>query len=376
MIWTSTLDTDLMSAIYDLSGLDKALTGHHLPMPLLMQLRDMVASMNCYYSNLIEGVHTKITDIDTTLSRPDNKSMSLLAAAHIKTSHSLIAMQQGRSVYDPKYIRDIHAAFFDDLPEEHKKVRYPDGFESIVKGGELRKNNVSVGDHAAPSASSVQGLLNDFYTAYSNTNSNMLKAFNALSSHHRLAWIHPFSDGNGRTARLHTEAALMDGGIGVSQLWSLSRGLAFRQDDYYAALKKADNLQDHTLQAFVEFLIVTATEQITFMKEKVNLDDISDRYLRIAKDFDMPKGADVVIGVLLRTGSLSKSEVPALIGKTDRTARTLVSSMLKIGIIREKNYSEIEIGLSPLVGAIILPDLFPYRETVAAVDEIGRLCAR
>ena len=59
----------------------------------------------------------------------------------------------------------------------------------------------------------------------------------AACAHQRLAWVHPFVDGNGRAARLQTHCALLPISFG---LWSANRGLARRRDEYYARLAVAD----------------------------------------------------------------------------------------------------------------------------------------
>ena len=46
-----------------------------------------------------------------------------------------------------------------------------------------------------------------------------------LAAHHRLTWIHPFLDGNGRVARLMSHATLLDA-LHTGAAWSLARGLA------------------------------------------------------------------------------------------------------------------------------------------------------
>jgi fido (protein-threonine AMPylation protein) len=49
--------------------------------------------------------------------------------------------------------------------------------------------------------------------------------------HHRLLWIHPFYDGNGRVNRLMSHATLLLCGVGNS-LWSVARGFAhYVRDD-------------------------------------------------------------------------------------------------------------------------------------------------
>lgn len=46
------------------------------------------------------------------------------------------------------------------------------------------------------------------------------------TAHHRLNYIHPFPDGNGRVSRLMSHAMGLSAGIGAGGLWSVSRGLA------------------------------------------------------------------------------------------------------------------------------------------------------
>jgi len=47
----------------------------------------------------------------------------------------------------------------------------------------------------------------------------------AAAAHNRLLWIHPFTDGNGRVARLMSYAMLQDA-VGTIGVWSIARGLA------------------------------------------------------------------------------------------------------------------------------------------------------
>jgi Fic family protein len=51
----------------------------------------------------------------------------------------------------------------------------------------------------------------------------------AAAAHHRLAWIHPFLDGNGRLIRLKSHAILLDA-LDTGSVWSIARGLARNVD--------------------------------------------------------------------------------------------------------------------------------------------------
>ncbi len=63
---------------------------------------------------------------------------------------------------------------------------------------------------------------------------------------HRLVWIHPFVDGNGRTARMLTTLLLHQRGYDFRYLFELSSYYNKNRDDYYAALRTADASGDYT----------------------------------------------------------------------------------------------------------------------------------
>ena len=63
---------------------------------------------------------------------------------------------------------------------------------------------------------------------------------------HRLAWIHPFVDGNGRTARMFTTLLLYQRGYDFKFLFDLSGYYEGNRDAYYEALRTVDRSGDYT----------------------------------------------------------------------------------------------------------------------------------
>ena len=112
----------------------------------------------------------------------------------------------------------------------------------------------------------IPAFLNRFADAYNSPMlSKLRKVIAVAASHHRLLWIHPFLDGNGRVTRLFSHAWLRELGIG-SELWAVSRGLARQVDQYKSMLMVADeprrgdldgrgNLTQQGLNAFCEFFL-------------------------------------------------------------------------------------------------------------------------
>ena len=82
------------------------------------------------------------------------------------------------------------------------------GNESRVVPGELRRQPAKVGRHQPPGHDSLDGFMVRFGESYAPEKHHGVAKLVAAAAHHRLMWIHPFLDGNGRVARLFTEAYL------------------------------------------------------------------------------------------------------------------------------------------------------------------------
>ena len=96
-----------------------------LPSSLVVSLAQLVRSMNCYYSNLIEGHDTHPVDIERAMKREYStdlrrRNLQQEALAHIAVQEWIDAgglTGPGRAV-EPERLSEIHKRFFDLLPEE------------------------------------------------------------------------------------------------------------------------------------------------------------------------------------------------------------------------------------------------------------------
>lgn len=108
-----------------------------------------------------------------------------------------------------------------------------------VQAGEFRTCNVKVQRHVPPEWESVPLFLRRADVVYCKEWRDAEKLLIAVAAaHHRLQWIHPFRDGNGRTIRLQSQLALRSLS---SHFWSLSRALWSQRDAYYQMLAMADS---------------------------------------------------------------------------------------------------------------------------------------
>src|ERR1700733_12797988 len=178
-------------------------------------LADLVRSMNCYYSNLIEGHDTHPVDIERALKNDysadrTKRDLQLEAKAHISVQQWLDAGNLRNRSTTLEGLREIHRRFCELLPDDMLWVEEPDTHERLrVIAGELRSRDVKVGRHIAISPGAIPRFLPHFETIYSRVRKQDAILASA-AAHHRLLWIHPFIDGNGRVTRLMSHCMLLD----------------------------------------------------------------------------------------------------------------------------------------------------------------------
>src|SRR5262249_4626512 len=128
-------------------------------------------------------------------------------------------------------ICETHSRFCSLLPEDLLWVEDPQTKKRLrVLPGEFRQNDVRVGRHVPISPLAVPRFMNRFEEVYTNLGkTETLLSIGAV--HHRLAWIHPFLDGNGRVARLISHAVLLEA-LDTGGVWSIARGLARNVEAY------------------------------------------------------------------------------------------------------------------------------------------------
>ena len=216
----------LLAKAHDLSRAATLLAGTRVP----PELRSMLRSMNSYYTNRIEGQHTRPHEIDQALRKDFSKDAKLaakqrMAVAHIEAEMALeqrYAGEEGaRPLYSVDAVQAIHQELFGSLPG---KDLFTDEGEPIAPG-QLRQREVQVGQHVAPAFASLPQFLKRWAQYYGTVRRGEAALVAMACAHQRLGWVHPFIDGNGRVMRLHTHTLLSALGY-TGGLWSPLRGFA------------------------------------------------------------------------------------------------------------------------------------------------------
>ncbi len=350
-----------------------------LPGGALTALADLVRAMNCYYSNLIEGHDTHPIDIERALKNdysadPKKRDLQLEARAHIVVQRRIDDGKFRGQAATVNGIREIHRRFCELLPDDMLWAKGSDTDERVrVVPGELRRRGVRVGRHIPVSPGAVPRFLERFEEAYGRLGkADMI--LSAAAAHHRLLWIHPFLDGNGRVARLMSHAVLLEA-LDTGAVWSVARGLARNEKAYKGHLAECDlqrrndldgrgNLSEEALASFTRFFLGTCIDQVTFMEGLMQPERLRTRILLWAEEearLDLlPPKAGAVLEAILYRGELPRGEVAALLAVTPRHARRIASQLLKRGVLSAKGPRDpLHLAFPAALASRWMPGLFP-----------------
>lgn len=350
-----------------------------LPEPIAATMADLVRSMNCYYSNLIEGHNTHPVDIERALAGdysadPKKRDLQLEAQAHISVQKWIDDDGMPASPTAPVSIIEIHRRFCELLPKDLLFVEDPTTKEKLpIIPGQLRDRYVQVGRHIPPSPGAVARFLDRFHQAYCRT-SRVDLILAVACAHHRLLWVHPFLDGNGRVARLMSYAMLRNS-LNTRGLWSVARGLARREADYKAHLQACDAnrrgdldgrgaLSEAALASFTAFFLQVCIDQIEFMSDLMKPERLRDRILTWAQEEiragNLPLKSDQLLKAILYQGKLERGEVDALLGMSKRSSRRITSALLKADVLcSESTRAPLSLAFPAKYAHRWLPGLFP-----------------
>lgn len=352
-----------------------------LPESLLTSLADLVRSMNCYYSNLIEGHDTHPVDIEQALkndySRDARKrDLQFEAKAHIAVQKWIDGGGLNGRTVSNEGICEIHARFCEELPEDLLWVEDPHTKERVrVVAGELRKRDVAVGGHVAISPGAVPRFLARFEEVYSAVSKTEF-IVGAAAAHHRLVWIHPFIDGNGRVARLMSHAMLLES-LDTGSVWSVARGLARNVGNYKRHLAASDavrrndldgrgHLSEEALAEFTDFFLRTCLDQVIFMERLTQPDQLRARILLWAEEEiklgQLPAKAGNILEAVLYRGELPRADTAAVVGAVDRHARRIVAALMERGVLSADGpRAPLRLVFPAALASRWMPGLFPEK---------------
>jgi Fic family protein len=337
--------------------------GRNLHPRTAANLADLVRIMNTYYTNLIEGHHTRPKDIERALAgqldlEEGRRDLQMEAAAHVRVQAEVDRRGLAGDLDEPAspdFIQWLHREFYRDAPDRVLRIAGV-GRDVTMIPGEWRsrpEHDVAVGRHQPPSSSHVDDFMRYFAQRYRfNGMGRAGRVIAMAAAHHRLNYIHPFPDGNGRVGRLMSHAMAWRADVAAHGLWSISRGLARglqSRHEYKQMMDLADtprqgdvdgrgNLSERALIEFVTWFLRVAVDQVTFMSDLFELDNLAARLRAFVGRHDRykPEAAILLEQTLVR-GEIERGEASRITGLPVRTAQRMLNDLVAAGLLASES---------------------------------------
>ncbi len=386
------LDAELLKTS-DTLCLKSAALGAGYPPQILSGIRSMLRTINSYYSNKIESEGTHPFEIEKASRKiftGDTKHQQLqkMSLVHIGVQEwveDLLRDGDGVTPFTREFICDVHREFYshEDMKPflDIETVSNSTDKSTIIKmlPGEFRDRLVYVGGHEAPEYTIIPTLFALYESTYKVMPSfiQAKKVIYAIASHHRLTFLHPFLDGNGRTSRLVLDGIFTGIQLEGYGLWNISRGLARNSSEYKNNLGFADvprhgdmdgrgPLSLKGLKIYIKFMLEVALDQVEYMEKVLQLRTLSQRienYVIFSQrgmypKNPLPKYSEFLLKDLLLRGEIPRGKVGSVINASASTATKLIRELIDLGFLESDTpKGAIRIKFNAHFASEIFPDL-------------------
>ena len=171
-------------------------------------------------------------------------------------------IQEVKNAYEAyKLIKEVNQYSIKDLKKIHGVMTYL----TVDESGEFRKGNEGVFDengnciHVCPPPEQVDGLMNQLFKWMNDNNGTVHPLILSSVFHYEFVFIHPFKDGNGRTARLW-QNVILSNWEEIFEYVPIESQIKKYQEEYYSSIASCDYSGNST--EFIEFMLKMIDETL------------------------------------------------------------------------------------------------------------------
>ena len=205
---------------------------------VLKSLRETARLYTTHYSTMIEGNALAPAQVEEVLKHKGHFPGRERDENEVKGYYAALTQVEqwaaSRTLITEKMIQTLHALVMSDGRTNISPTVYRDG-QNVIRDGHTRSII-----YMPPEAKDVKTLM-DGMINWIAQNQDVPCAIVAGIAHYQFATIHPYYDGNGRTARLLTTLILHLGSYDLKGLYSLEEYYAKNLGAYYEAISVGES---------------------------------------------------------------------------------------------------------------------------------------
>ncbi len=273
------------------------------PQVIFDQLREIFHSLESVYSARIEGNHTTIAKyLDSKTSSNRTNSEKILEIQNIEKCLAWLESIPTKDLnLNQNLLKNIHSQIVNGLSTEGEGDKTP---------GEYRNIDIQIGqsEHLPPILEFVPKLMSEFEEFVTTTHDTKYEPLKLAICHHRLAWIHPFGNGNGRTVRVWTYAMLLKYGYIKDRIINPTAVFCGDRVKYYEYLSKGDTGTKQRQLDWCEYVLAGLCKEFSKIDELNNYQKTKNLILLPALEYIYDKGSISNLELVILKNSLESKD--------------------------------------------------------------------
>ena len=331
-----TLTAAVTKALMAIEACRQVITRLPLSVSMLDSLRKTARLLSTHFSTQIEGNKLSAAQVEEVIAGggrfPGRERDEAEVRNYYLALEYVVALGRTRERLTEKTIRMIHGLV---LIGKQKATKYRDG-QNVIRDG---RTGAIV--YLPPEAKDVPALMKDLVTWIDAENRRDELPIPVIAglAHYQFATIHPYFDGNGRTARLLTTLLLHRGGYGMHGIYSLEEYYAKHLGSYYEALAvgASHNYYGGRAEAdvtkFLAYFTVGMADSFVKVRSRAVEAERQGELDQTAALRDLDARQRKALSLFLQSTRVAASDVAGFFGMSARSAAALCAKWVETGFL-------------------------------------------
>lgn len=306
------------------------------------QLKQVFHLVESLYSARIEGNRTTISDYVQDKTEGKKEAQTFKEIENIEKALCFIDIcfsgDSEQPPIDKAFLCTLHKILTDELSPEKEGSYNPGGY---------RQGNVTI-SHAAytpPLNVKVPDYMDELINFINQPADLQDVLLKVAIAHHRLVWIHPFDNGNGRMARILTYAMLKKAKFDKISLLNTAAIFCINREQYFENLAKADTGAAEGLLDWCRFVLSGLLSELTKLRKLLDAEFFRNHILKPAVDYTITnelispdEGKVLNLSIANPDNLVMAKDIGQILNdKTPRQVTYITAKMLENELLQKEN---------------------------------------
>lgn len=304
------------------------------------QLKQVFHLVESLYSARIEGNRTTISDYVQDKADGKKEAQTFKEIENIEKTLRFIDRrfrENPEQPIDKDFLCTLHKLLSNELSPEKEGSHCP----GIYRSGNVV---ISRAEYTPPLHIKVQDYMDELITFINQSADLQDELLKVAVAHHRLVWVHPFDNGNGRMSRVLTYAMLKKARFDKISLLNTAAIFCINREQYFEYLAKADTGSADGILEWCRFVLSGLLSELTKLRKLLDSDFFRHRILKPAVDYTVANGLITheegkILNLSISSSDnliMAKDITDTLKEKTPRQITYITAKMLESGLLQRE----------------------------------------